>query len=168
MSAGARGRGWPHAARSVTWTVVAMVAAASTASAGDRAVDPTELDLVVHALSARDGVACEAVEALTSTPVDALVTVVDTVKMPAYAPMRAADCLVTRHPLDVRAEMERWVVAPELAGLGRLVLGRIDTLPTDLAVPLVRLAIDAGPLPDVAKKKAAAAHAPEIRALVAP
>lgn len=165
MSAGARGR------RSAGWPVVAMLLAAFAPLAswgGPASVDPAELELVVQALSSRDGVSCDAVEALTATPVETLGAVVDTVKMPAYAPMRAADCLVTRHPLDVRARMERWVVEPELAGLGRLVLGRIDAIPADVALPLVRLAIAQGPLPDLAKARAAAAQAPEIRALVAP
>ena len=58
-----------------------------------------DLDAVVLALSSRDAVSCESLEALTTTPTATLVEVVDTVQMPPWAPMRAANCLIEHHAL---------------------------------------------------------------------
>src|SRR5688500_16900831 len=85
---------------------------------------PEGLDAVVHALSMRDPVSCERLEALTPTPVETLLAVVDTVTMPPWAPMRAAACLLEADALDVRDRLDGWVTEPALKGLGRLVLVR--------------------------------------------
>jgi hypothetical protein len=145
------------------WAVPALAAEGTAPSA---AVDELELAEVVRALSARDGVSCEAVEALSARPVAVLRQVVAEVAMPPYAPMRAANCLVQRHAVEVQADLERWVVEPELKGLGRLVLGAVDQMPIEVAVPVVRRALAEGSDRDLASKRAAAAVAPEIRGLV--
>jgi len=131
-------------------------------------ISSSELADVVRALSLRDGVSCEAVEALSSQPVAALRAVVEQVAMPPYAPMRAAGCLVQRHAAEVQPDLEQWVVDPRLKGLGRLVLGAIDEMPVQVAVPVVQRALADGSDRDLAAKRAAAAVAPEIRALVTP
>jgi hypothetical protein len=131
-------------------------------------VDRAVLDTVTRALSSRDAVSCEAVEALAPDAVSALRTVVAEVTMPPYAPMRAADCLIRRHAAEVQPDLERWVMEPGLKGLGRLVLGALDAMPAQVAVPVVRKALAEGSEPELAARKAAAAVSPEIRALAVP
>lgn len=136
------------------------------AADGPAEVDAVELAAVVRALSARDGASCEAVEALASQPVATLLAVVEEVRMPPYAPMRAAGCLVSRHATAVQPDLERWVVDPQTKGLGRLVLGAFDQMPVAVAVPVARKALSEGTDRELASKRAAAAATPEIRALV--
>lgn len=126
-----------------------------------------ELDAVMRALSSRDPVSCEAVEALTPTPKETLLEVVETVTMPPWAPMRAADCLVRGRPLEIVDRMEVWVTDPELLGLGRLVLGQIDTMPVEAAVPVARKAL-VGSDPELARSRVGAATSTELKSLVAP
>src|SRR5687768_909678 len=112
--------------------------------AGQALAEPEGLPEVVRALSIRDPVSCDQVEALTTTPVETLLAVVDTVKMPPWAPMQAADCLVKRHPADVKDRMDLWVTDPALKGLGRLVLNALDVMPVEVAVPVARRALAEG------------------------
>src|SRR5687767_12273412 len=93
------------------------------------ATPPGELDTVVRALSSRDPVSCEVILSLTSTPVPTLLSVVNEISRPPWAPMRAASCLVQHHAAEIQPDLERWVVAPELKGLGRLVLDSLDQMP---------------------------------------
>ena len=113
-------------------------------------VAPDGVDGMVQALSARDrGPTCVDVEAMATSPVDALLHIVTHVPMPPQAPMRAATCLVDRHPDAVRDELLTWVKQEETKGLGRLVLQRLDTLPEPIAVDVARVAVT-GPLAEVA------------------
>ncbi|MEZ4236849.1 MAG: hypothetical protein R3F59_11985 [Myxococcota bacterium] len=144
----------------------AALGTSGSAVAAEPAVDPAVMEQVVRLLSSRDEVSCAAVEALAPQPVAALRAVVAEVQMPPYAPMRAAGCLVTGHAVEVQADLERWVVDPELKGLGRLVLGAIDRLPKEVAVPVVQRALAEGSDPELARRRAASAALPEVRALV--
>lgn len=128
------------------------------------AADPEAFDRVLHALSARDPVACEAVIPLSPTPAATLLEVVDKVEMPPWAPMIAADCLLRHYPADVQPRLQTWVTAPELAGLGRLALDAIDVLPMEVAVPMATAALK-GSNPALAKERIAASARPEIQAL---
>lgn len=134
------------------------------ASLGLARAAPEQVDQVVRALSSRDPVSCAEIEALTPTPVETLSHVVDNVPNPPWAPMRAADCLIRNHAVESRPNLERWVVAPELKGLGRLVLGSIDTLPVEVAVPVMAKAL-AGSDPALATTRCLSAAAPEVRTL---
>jgi hypothetical protein len=129
---------------------------------------PEPIDGVVRALSARDAVPCADVEALTATPVETLRSVVSTVSMPPWVPMRAAQCLIERHAVDVQPDLERWVVDPATQGLGRMVLSGLDRIPIEVALPVARKALAEAPDRAMAQQKVSAALAPEIRALVAP
>ena len=119
-------------------------------------------DDVVRTLSARDPVACSRVDA----SVDTLRQVVDTVSMPPWVPMRAAQCLVEGHAAEIEADLTRWVVDPADKGLGLLVLAEIDRLPTDLAVRIATKAVTEGPDRERAAARVADAASPEVRAVV--
>ena len=133
--------------------------------AGVAFAEPQQLEAVVRTLSMRDPVSCERVEALTPTPVETLLEVVQTVKMPPWAPMQAADCLLKGHAVEVRAQLDGWVTDPALKGLGRLVLVHLDTLPLEVAVPVARKALAEGADPALAKDRILAATRPEVRAV---
>lgn len=124
-----------------------------------------DLDAVTLALSSRDAVSCESIEALTATPTATLVEVVQTVQMPPWAPMRAADCLIERHPLEIREQLDQWVTDPNLAGLNRLVLGKLDVMPVEVAVPVARKALE-GSDPELARARVGASKVAEVRAVV--
>jgi hypothetical protein len=72
---------------------------------------------------------------------------------------------VQHHAAEIQTEMERWVVAPELKGLGRLVLGSLDQMPATVAVPVARKALESGSDKELALQKISAAQHPEVRAL---
>lgn len=128
--------------------------------------ESTPFDRVYRALSARDPVSCETVEALTPTPAATLLEVVDKVEMPPWAPMMAANCLLRHHPADVRPRLDAWVTDPALAGLGRMTVDLLDELPVEIAVPVARKAL-LGSDPEHAKKQLAASARPELKALTA-
>jgi hypothetical protein len=127
--------------------------------------EPLPFDRVYRALSSRDPVACETVEALTPTPAATLLEVVDKVEMPPWAPMIAADCLLRHYPNEVRSRLDAWVTEPGLAGFGRLTIDSLDRLPVDIAVPVARTAL-AGSDPALARKRLSASTRPELRAVV--
>ena len=128
---------------------------------------PEQVDEVVVALSSRHPLPCPEIEALTPTPSDTLLHVVDTVALPPWAPMHAAQCLLRGHAVAVQPAIETWVVDPTKQGLGKLVLNQLDVIPPEVAVPVARRAL-AGPLADLARERVAASVVPEVRALVAP
>ena len=127
--------------------------------------EPQNLEEVVRLLSMRDPVPCERIEAATPTPSETLLHVVDTVSMPPWAPMLAAECLIERRPLEIRDRLDRWVTDPELKGLGRLVLTGLDRLPSEVAVPVARKALAEGPEPELARARILAAASAEVRAV---
>lgn len=132
---------------------------ASLAAAG-----PENVGDVVRALSMRHPMACAEIEALTPTPVDTLQHVVATVELPPWAPMRAADCLVRSHAVEIRPTIEGWVTDPAVAGLGRLVLADLDAMPVEVAVPVARKALD-GHLAELARERIASSTRAEVRAV---
>lgn len=140
------------------WLTLLLTGAASAQTAPNAEV--------IRALSLRHPVACAELEALTQTPVPTLLLAVDDTPHPTWAPMRAADCLITGHAVEIRDRLDEWVVAPEYQGLGRMVLANLDAIPLEVAVPVAQLALDKGPLPEVARARILAAKAPELRALV--
>lgn len=147
--------------RNLLFTSTIFVLALSDAAAQDKPED-----LVYRALSVRHPTPdCAAVEALTPTPVPTLLQMVDEAQQPPWVPMRAAECLVVRHPEEIRDRLDRWVVEPELRGLGLLVINRLDDLPLDLAKELAARAIAEGPEPEKTKARLLRLETPELRAL---
>lgn len=100
---------------------------------------------VYAALSVRDPApTCAAVEALSPEPAAALKAVVEKAPMPPWAGMRAALCLLEGHASTEGPLFVSWTTHPETAGLARLVVSRIDTLPQPVA-DAVTVAALAGP-----------------------
>ena len=123
-------------------------------------------EAVYRALSVRDPApSCESVEALTETPVETLLFVVDNAQQPPWAGMRAAECLTTRHAVAAQDAIEGWVSSTETKGLAILVLNQIDALPLEVALPVVRKAL-AGPEAATARTRIERATTPEIKALL--
>lgn len=128
----------------------------SSTPAGEAPPPPEGAELVLRALSAHDGSPdCAAVEALAPDGPAALRYVATWATMPPVAPMRAAACLVDRHATSSAALLVEWVRDPNTAGLGRLVLGRLDALPEAVAISVATAALG-GPLDTEAREAAAA------------
>ena len=128
---------------------------------------PAGVDAMLQALSARDrGPSCAEVEGLSPAPVEALLHIVEEVPLPPQAPMRAAACLVDRHPEEVREQLLAWVKREGTEGLGRLVLQRLDTLPEPIAVDVARVAVT-GPLASEAVEAARSSKREAVRAAAA-
>lgn len=135
-----------------------------SAQAPERTASPEER--IHRALSVRHPVpSCADIEALSDTPVESLLRVVERASQPPWVPMRAAECLLERHYAQIRPQLERWVVAPELRGLGMLVLGRLDVLPQDLARDLATLSLTRGPDPEATRARLRRHSDPQLRAL---
>ena len=146
--------------------LVLAVVAASPALASD--YTPTPDDTAVHkALSVRhwDG-DCAAVEALAKDSVGTLQNIVDHAKAPAWAPMRAATCLIRGHAADKQPEIERWVSEPELLGLGILSLQMLDEMPEPVAVAVATKALQSGPTELEARDRIAKVQREPVRALL--
>jgi hypothetical protein len=140
------------------WTTVAL---ASPLTASQQAMH--------KALSGRDGSPpCEQIEALSDTPIEDMKILVSQVSAPPWAGMRAAQCLVDRHPDTIGDELDRWVTEPELVGLGILVLNRLDELPVATAVRVATLALDTGSTRLDAERRVATAARQEVRSLAKP
>jgi hypothetical protein len=123
---------------------------------------------MVRALSARDAAPpCAEVEKLSPTPVADLRWLVHNVSNPPWVGIRAAECLITGHAAEVPADLESWVTAPELLGLGLLVFAHVDKLPPAQALHLAQLGLT-GPNPRLVKLRLAKSTRPEIQALAQP
>ena len=123
-------------------------------------------EAVYRALSVRDPApSCESVEALTETPVDTLLFVVDNAQQPPWAGMRAAECLTTRHAEAAEASITAWVSSSETKGLAILALNQLDIMPLPVALNVARAAL-AGPEADTARSRIARSSVTEIKALV--
>ena len=103
-------------------------------------------DMTTRLSVRHDPPACETLAALGPDDAvrEALVEVAETVRLPPWAPMRAAACLVERADQDPEAlaVARRWVVDPERPGLALVVLGGLDPLPPEEALALARRGAD--------------------------
>lgn len=143
--------------------------AASTTPTDSPAATPADdaRTRMIRALSTRDaGPTCADLEAMSASPVADLTAIVETVSMPPMVPMRAADCLVSRHAAEAEATLAKWVVDPNTKGLAMLVTDRVGAIPEDVAVRLATGAL-AGPHAAAVKGAIEAAPQPAVRALVA-
>ncbi len=132
--------------------------------------EPTaEQQAVYKALSGRhESLSCTELDAMSSDPLGTYLYLIEHATQPAWVGMRAARCVMLNHAEAARPQLERWVVEPELRGLGLLLVGQIDELPLPLAKELAVKAMYEGPDPDGMRKRIARARTPEIAALAAP
>ncbi len=111
---------------------------------------------------------CAEVEAGLSQPGPSLVKIAEQVVSPPWAGMRAATCAIERSadPL-IEAALMRWVLDPELAGLGLLAVNLLDRMPEEVAIRVAGTALE-GPLSDRARDEIAGSAHQTVRALLLP
>ncbi len=125
-------------------------------------------DALLRALSVRDPApSCAELSALTDEPAADLRDVAETVTLPPWAPMRAAQCLVAAHSEASESAFQQWVVDPTREGLGLLVLRRTAQLPDDLARAVITSALD-GELAVQARQAALSDPRPTVQSLATP
>ncbi|MFT5685301.1 MAG: hypothetical protein ACI8RZ_006251 [Myxococcota bacterium] len=163
--------GTPQAEPATPAAPVAEAAASPSAAATEVApaasgpAPDAAAEAVYRALSIRDPApSCESVEALTETPVETLLFVVDNAKQPPWAGMRAAECLISRHAVTAEASIKGWVTGPETKGLAILTFNQLDTMPLEVSLSVARAAM-AGPEAESARPRIARSTVPEIKAL---
>lgn len=145
-----------------------LAAPASAAGTdGTAAWAPTpEQEAVYRALSVRhDPPSCEALDAMSSAPVETYLYLVQNAQQPAWVSMRAASCLMNAHTEEARPYLEQWVVDPETRGLAILVIGQLDNLPLELATTLATKALTEGPDPEGMQRRIRRLATPELAAL---
>jgi hypothetical protein len=125
-----------------------------------------ETQAVYKALSVRDPEPeCAAVEALSATPAQTLLEVVEHASQPPWAGMRAATCLILGHGEAMAPTLASWVQDPDRRGLALLVLDQLDQLPEAQALELAQQAL-AGPHAADVPSRLARSQRPALHALV--
>jgi|GEM_PF-4433468 hypothetical protein len=115
---------------------------------------------------ARDGApSCAELTADVAAPVPALVEITERVIAPPGSGIRAAECLLETHALEVEPTLTAWVTHEATLGFGLLVLGRLDALEPALAERLARAAL-AGELAERARPRIARSE--RLHGLLAP
>ncbi|MFT6818632.1 MAG: hypothetical protein ACJATT_002449 [Myxococcota bacterium] len=116
-----------------------LIALLATAQA-----EPLTPDITTALTPRHTGANCDAIHALgpLSSVVPALVETAETVAMPPWVGTRAAHCVSELISVDTLAHDAaiRWVSDDTRAGYGLIILDNLDSLPTDQALPLARLA----------------------------
>lgn len=97
---------------------------------------------------------CDVLTAGVSDPVAPLLEIAARVTSPPSAGMRAAECLIEGHALEVEPTLTSWVTHEDTLGFGLLVLGRLDTIDPALGERLARAAL-AGEIADRARTRIA-------------
>jgi len=109
--------------------------------------------------------ACADVEALSETPVETLLELIDKAQQPPWVGMRAASCLIQGHADAVQDTLVDWVQQEDSRGFAILVLNQIDTLPQPVAIAVATQAL-AGPYASDATSRIAKSTNPALLALV--
>jgi hypothetical protein len=107
-------------------------------------------------------VSCTEVAAMLPTPTESLARIAEHAKHPPWTGIRAAACLSEQR--DAETHLVRWMGEPSLAGLARVVLDRVDTLPASSRTAVARAAL-LGPHAARARAVLARSTVPELRAL---
>ncbi len=151
------------------WLVVGAALAAPAAGASEDGpwpgTTPARAALVRALLPRHGGHDCAALVAGLDEPAAELAWVAASVPQPGWVALRAADCLATTAPRAGEAILARWLVDPATAGLARVVAGRLDAMPQDVALRLGG-ALVAGPLAAELAPVLVRQDDPELRALV--
>ena len=106
------------------------------------------------------------VEVGVTDAVGALRGVITHVTAPPWVSMRAATCLLQAHAKEGEADALKWVADPEQAGLTTLVLGRLDSMPLEIAKRIAQASLE-GPHKDLAKTRISRLRTKELKALAA-
>ncbi len=114
----------------------------------------------------RDGMpSCAELTADVEEPAAALLEITERVTAPPGSGIRAAECLLEGHALEVEPTLTAWVAHEATLGFGLLVLGRLDELEEGLGERLARAALS-GELADRARPRIAGSE--RLRGLVEP
>ena len=109
---------------------------------------------VARALAMREPVvSCQDIAGISPAPAEDLAWVVEHIRAPPWAGMKAAECLVLHHADVAGPLLHAWVTEPERMGLGWVVLRHLDALPQSLALTLARAAVQDGPDPAGARRR---------------
>ncbi len=130
--------------------VAGSESAASEPAAGRVALS-ADADTIYHRTLVRDrALGCAELTEGIASPVAALLEITDRVTAPPSSGIRAAECLLEGHALEVEPQLTAWVSHRETMGFGLLVLAHLDTLEPALGERLARAAL-AGELSDRAR-----------------
>jgi hypothetical protein len=91
--------------------------------------------------------------------------VISEVQMPPWAGMRAAQCMIDLYPERGKAEFTKWISGPNTKGLASLLANQFDSLPTPMAIELVKVGFD-GPYEDYIRLRLARSKNPELLGLL--
>jgi len=125
-----------------------------------------EAQEVYEALSVREPAPrCDSVKALTQTPVATLLFVVEHAKMPPWAGIRAAQCLVWYHAEEIETEMIHWVNTEDTRGFAMVVIDALDRMPIATAMVVAPHALSS-PLADETRVRIEESSSAQLRTLL--
>ena len=154
--------------RQAIWAGAALaVAMAGNAQGASNDDAPTKTQAAIYqALLTRDAAPdCLAVDALSPTLATDLAYVVQHAQQPAWASLRAASCLVERHPVEAKRELSDWVTHAGTRGLAIVVLQHIDAVPANQGHELAVAALN-GPYAADARVRLGRSKNPDLQNLV--
>ncbi len=97
---------------------------------------------------------CDVLTAGVTEPMPALIEITERVASPPSAGMRAAECLIEGHALEIEPTLTAWVTHESTLGFALLVLNRLDTIEPALGERLARAALE-GEIADRARTRIA-------------
>ena len=108
--------------------------------------NPPELSLAQHTLlrqlSYRDGAPdCKDLSNDNGQLKDDLLVMVNSVMQPPWVGMRAANCLITRFPLESVDTFKSWMQSEQTMGLAYLLGAQISQLPYQIAIEVGRVGL---------------------------
>ena len=132
--------------------------------------NPTELNeaqqQLVRQLSLRDGAPdCAELKNGNGQLQADLMVMVNTVKQPPWVGMRAANCLMTRFPLESKDTFKMWMSGEQTMGLAYLLGAQLSQLPDEVAVEVGRAGLS-GPYSEGVKTRLESQEGPVIQELL--
>lgn len=115
---------------------------AQEAQTGERVVLSADAQTIYERALVRDASPpCDVLTAGIASPVAPLLEITERVTSPPSAGMRAAQCLIEDHALEVEPTLTSWVTHEATMGFGLLVLDRLDTIDPALGERLANAAL---------------------------
>ncbi len=104
--------------------------------------DLTQEDLI-KIFSLKDGgPSCMQLQLSEKTGMIDLLYIVDNVRMPPYAGMRSAKCMIDRYPIQGKEHFVSWMQSDNTKGLAILLANNIDLFPADVAQQLTEAGLN--------------------------